>query len=532
MISIAALHDLTSDTEIHASVVIVGSGFAGQEVARALVEKGIDTLILEAGGPNMDQSAGIAETAGSEKTSTNPKTMKFNKHLSPELRNNVQVQQFGGLSTLWSGKWKALEPCDFYNREDLGHAGWPIDYADIEPFYRGVAKDFGLDIQRPSSYRNEEAKVSSDLKFPFHIEEKNPTRLNSSSLEVLDGPGNLDVLFNSFVVNITQSDDLGSVTTLQVKDKTGVMHNISAEHFVLAIGGIQIPRLLLASNKQSPNGVGNTNDLVGRYFMDHPKTKVGRFIPSGETVLPNGFHPDKTSDQFQQLSISLSNTVLEHDGLPNHNAYLWPVYGHSLNYPHDEMQSLKAEIKKRNVVAMFSSIFRMAMHPKKVGAVLQNILKKGPLPISHYSLMMYLEQLPNPESRVLLVDTQDQNGVPRAQVKQQFLPSEERLLWRFVEKLGRVIQEAGLGKIEIENVKPTLDEFSGANHFMGTTRMSTDPDGGVVDANCTVWGIDNLHIASASVFPTGGNANPTLSLVALSRRLGHHLAELCSVQEN
>jgi choline dehydrogenase-like flavoprotein len=60
-------------------------------------------------------------------------------------------------------------------------------------------------------------------------------------------------------------------------------------------------------------------------------------------------------------------------------------------------------------------------------------------------------------------------------------------------------------------------------HYIGTTRMADDPRRGVVDADCRVHGILNLFVAGSSVFPTGGTANPTLTIVALALRLSDHL---------
>ena len=64
------------------------------------------------------------------------------------------------------------------------------------------------------------------------------------------------------------------------------------------------------------------------------------------------------------------------------------------------------------------------------------------------------------------------------------------------------------------------------SHHMGTTRISDDPVQGVVDANCRVHGVSNLFVAGSSVFPTGGTAPPTLTIVALALRLADHLREL------
>jgi len=58
---------------------------------------------------------------------------------------------------------------------------------------------------------------------------------------------------------------------------------------------------------------------------------------------------------------------------------------------------------------------------------------------------------------------------------------------------------------------------------MGGTRMHGDPRQGVVDADARVHGIANLYVAGSSLFPTGGAANPTFTLVALALRLADHL---------
>ncbi|MBG1269424.1 GMC family oxidoreductase [Nostoc sp. WHI] len=86
---------------------------------------------------------------------------------------------------------------------------------------------------------------------------------------------------------------------------------------------------------------------------------------------------------------------------------------------------------------------------------------------------------------------------------------------------------AGLGKLQIELDGDRPVASLSTHHNMGTTRMLHDPKQGVVDANCQVHGISNLFITGSSVFPTGGYANPTLTIVALAIRLADHLkAEL------
>jgi choline dehydrogenase-like flavoprotein len=74
----------------------------------------------------------------------------------------------------------------------------------------------------------------------------------------------------------------------------------------------------------------------------------------------------------------------------------------------------------------------------------------------------------------------------------------------------------------------SFPELWGGHHHMGTTRMHDDPRFGVVDRECRVHSLENLFVAGSSVFPTGGYANPTLTLLALALRLGDRLTRMPS----
>src|SRR6266542_3883717 len=138
------------------------------------------------------------------------------------------------------------------------------------------------------------------------------------------------------------------------------------------------------------------------------------------------------------------------------------------------------------------------------------------------------EQSPNPSSRVTLSAQRDALGMPRAVLDWRMTDLEKRSFQRFYDVLGREFGRSGLGRVQILDWLRSGDPgwpktLSGGWHHMGTTRMHPDPRSGVVDANCRVHGLGNLSIAGASVFPTGGAVNPTLTLVALSLRLSDHL---------
>jgi choline dehydrogenase-like flavoprotein len=169
--------------------------------------------------------------------------------------------------------------------------------------------------------------------------------------------------------------------------------------------------------------------------------------------------------------------------------------------------------------------------------------RKGPPPIAiaaaalgrpisgpprYFHLTTRQEQAPNPDSRVTLSTEKDALGLPRARLDWQLTELDKRTMRTFYQVLGREMGRTGTGRVQIRDWLLSDDRtwpsfVSGGWHHMGTTRMSGDPKQGVVDANSRVHGLANLYIGGASVFPTAGAVNPTLTLVAMSLRLADHL---------
>jgi hypothetical protein len=135
------------------------------------------------------------------------------------------------------------------------------------------------------------------------------------------------------------------------------------------------------------------------------------------------------------------------------------------------------------------------------------------------------EQTPNPDSRVTLSNRVDRTGLRLPVLDWRLNGRDIGSARRSAELLGDELAAAGLGEfVPARNQRDgRLPVITGGWHHMGTTRMSVLASEGVVDSNCGVHGVKNLFIAGSSVFPTGGFANPTLSLVALAIRLAHHL---------
>jgi GMC oxidoreductase len=149
-----------------------------------------------------------------------------------------------------------------------------------------------------------------------------------------------------------------------------------------------------------------------------------------------------------------------------------------------------------------------------------------------YELYTRIEQAPNPNSRVTLDTEKDSLGMPRATLHWELTPLEKTSIRKIYELIGEQMGKSGLGRVQLmDYLKDAHDyswpEFAGAGwHHMGTTRMSDDPKNGVVDANCTVHGIENLHIAGSSCYATAAAPNPTLTVIALTLLMSDHVKTL------
>jgi choline dehydrogenase-like flavoprotein len=149
---------------------------------------------------------------------------------------------------------------------------------------------------------------------------------------------------------------------------------------------------------------------------------------------------------------------------------------------------------------------------------------------SHVELVGYFEQAPNPESRITLSDDTDALGQRKVQVDWRLTPLDHHTYRTTATLFGSELARSCNGRFELADWLADEDgskpEIHGTAHHIGTTRMSDDPSMGVVDRDCRVHGMDNLHIAGSSVFPTGGWAFPTFTIVALSLRLADELRAL------
>ena len=353
------------------------------------------------------------------------------------------------------------------------------------------------------------------------------------------------VVTNAIAVEVTSAEgsDDGLATT-SVRVQGGHPFTIRSRVVVLAAGAIENARLLLNSTAECPTGLGNGLDNVGRFFMDHPRVSLGHgsFSSDSSTPVMDLYEPHIAGGQLLHGKLKLSENVLRREELLNGNAQILPHYL--------SISQLKGVRSARIVADTIRRRQGLARLPRHL-----SIATRHAIPMARYSLIVrYLnrpevpgsrsdkwtgvvarsfilnyqpEQAPNRGNRVTLGQRRDPLGYRIARLHWQW--SEIDLLSiRHVQQIfASELRASGLHLL----MKAEDDIISGAetaHHHLGTTRMHDHPAHGVVDRDCRLHGVSTVYVAGGSVFPTGGYANPTLTVVALAIRLADELKRAIS----
>jgi choline dehydrogenase-like flavoprotein len=271
---------------------------------------------------------------------------------------------------------------------------------------------------------------------------------------------------------------------------------------------------MLASDDVQPSVIGNGEDLVGRFFMEHPIVWEVPTLFLGR-LTDVAFFGVCTADFTSEAHRWRGHFVLDPDTRRAHG--LLGAYG-ALSVP--GLQGLGA---------MSASADPASVAP--VAGVAGTLSDRGDLTEMFGHVSLVLEQAPNPDSRISIDKTQiDATGLPLLQLEWRFTDDDRRSLQSTLDLLAAAF---GVGHVARLRTVPLDDEtflesVGPASHHLGGTRMADSPRNGVVDADCKVHGVTGLWVTGGAVFPTAGFANPTLTIVALALRLADHLAGLRS----
>ena len=512
---------------LEGGVCIVGAGAAGISLARELARRGVSIILVESGGFSYDpatQDLGRGETAG---------------HPYFPL-DACRLRYFGGTTNHWVGWCRPLDPVDFEAKEWAPGTGWPLRPADLEDYYRGAsdvceltsldyrAETWAAGLDRPL------LPLSPDRIATTLFQLSPPTRFGARYRDDVIQSNRIRTLLYSNVVEIHPHQDLRFVERLRVRTLQGNEFSVVARHYVLATGGIENARLLLASRSVATDGLGNAYGWVGRTFMEHPHLVSGLFLPSNPDLDVSFYRVFKREGARANGALVFPASRLREEGMLNVSVTLEDVPRQAERYVEAELSTAFESFRALGRSARRGEVPEdFVRHLWNVVSDIDDVAWAGygrllpPIESGWmYKLFVRSEQEPNPDSRITLIDELDPLGVPRTRLDWRLTDLDLHTIRRAQTLLALEVGRAGLGRVFIppaEGESTWADAIFGGYHHMGTTRMDPDLTRGVVDRDCRVHGIENLWIAGSSVFPSGGYANPTLTLIALALRLGDHL---------
>ncbi len=486
---------------------VIGSGPAGLTLARRLAAAGQRVALMEAGG--LDWSPESQDAYAGESTG----------HPYYPL-DEARLRFFGGTSYHWNGLCRAFEPGDFAARPQNPLSGWPIGPADLDPFATEAAEILELaPIPRPDLPAPEQEapyRLATYYRSP-------PVRFGEKYLAEITASERIALCLHANLVDLRLDAAHQRVTEARFRsyaaDDPGFA--VRARTYCLCTGGIENARLLLNFDSQVPGGLGNAHDQVGRCFSEHLDL-VGGF---GEVLIETR---DLDTDAF----------FIAHEAFLAEAGILPAV--------------LRITPRPRRRLALGTEIARTAQCGLPFGTQLARAVLGETARCDTGGLAEYwrsrdpeahpwgvvttnAEQHLNPESRVGLAETRDAFGLRRTRL--HWAPQEADLeaLRQHAQAFAGQLARSGTarmrlpGPLQAGTPVPTGPEaealFRGAWHHMCTTRMSDDPRHGVVDRDCRVHGLENLHLGGSSVFASGSFVNPTYTIVQLALRLGAHLGE-------
>lgn len=467
-------------------------------------------------------------------------------------------RQFGGASSVWGGRCLPFEPIDFVNRDWVNDSGWPLDYKELLPYYKKAAKltrigNFKFNVDDMS----EEiiSGMDSEYLISTAIERWSPpVNFAREYIKDLKSSNNLKVYINAHALMICTDFEGDIVSHVEVY-MNGKRFKIAASKFVLAAGGLENPRLLLTSSSlHHPHGMGNKYDNVGRYYMQHISGNYAVVYLKDINRIKYDYERDEQGvycrrrwrlTDYAQRELKLLNTIFFLDHPYGKEEYLASIFSGIV-----VAKSLMAIASQKSVKKALHKARELSPSLKKhsINLILKgwnqvpNIVKIGLKRINrrrlpsvlpykkskYWGIFFQAEQSPFRESRVTLTNQEkDDLGMPRLKVDFRYNPADIESVIRAHNLFISHFQKSGAGSAiySEEGFRNYLDKHVSGSHHIGTTRMASSELNGVVDLNSKVYGIKNLFIAGASVFPTGSHANPMLTIVAQSLRLANYIKE-------
>lgn len=521
-------NDFDHGATFESDICIIGAGAAGITIAREFLGTHYGVLLLESGG--------LQHETESQKLYDS-----YVVGLPHAGIHEGRFRLFGGSTTVWGGQSLRFSAFDLQERPWVPFSGWPIPYETLASYYPRA--DRVLRLGRHLEYEN--VLAGSGLVAPAF--DPNKLRMEFSQWSPqpnfgrafrreLNRAANISVLLHANVTAIVTNSGGTAVEQADFTTLSGKKGSVRARFFIICCGGIETARLLLASDRTQPCGVGNQYDIVGRYFHEHVFMRVGAILAQNRRQLQNYYESFfirglkyapiislKEQMQIEKHLLSIHGIIAFEAASDSSIVAIKKIYGALIR---------KTPPSAREMKLLMSIVLREPGELTRFGYRRCFQGRAGTPNAGLITMTAQSEMAPNPESRITLDQTRDSLGMRRVKLDWRLGELERRTISEFGRIVASEFERINLGTFERSQLRLLEDspewhrEAHDSFHHMGATRMNDNPRLGVVDSDCRVHGVTNLYIGSSSVFPTGGRTSPTLTIIALSLRIADRLKQL------
>ncbi len=512
------LHRAPLPADVTFDVCVVGAGAAGISLSLELVRQGRRVALLEGGGRGFElrsQALYAGESYG----------------LPYSGLYNGRSRVLGGTTTQWGGQALEIDAHVFEKRPGAASAAWPFPKSELADAYRRAARIEGLadalaDGEAIWTERGfGPADFGPDLATDFSrwcpvtdFAQLHRTRLASDPL--------LFLLLHANVCELLLRPDGSAVRSVRVRTFSGHDVELSARHYVLAMGGIEVCRLLLQPPRNGGIYPWQSTARVGRHFQDHITCHIA-------TLDPGALSPARYFDYFAlnglkyQPKLKLRPTAQARlETLDVGGTFVPTQSGIDDVFQAYETYRMWRTRQWRTLTG--PRLFNLARH---VPALLWHryprfrLARATSLP---WRFCVQCEQTPQSSGQIRLTNDRDRLGMLRVGVDWRTGDQELHSIRAFLRVVRESFRACGHGDVVpdpgVEDDDDALTAaFTESYHHIGGTRMATSENDGVVDPNLRIFSVENAYVCSSSVFPSAGFVNPTHTVIALAVRLAEHL---------
>jgi choline dehydrogenase-like flavoprotein len=539
---------IEENARLDCDLCIVGAGAAGIAIALQFLRADLRVILLESGGIEPDRATQALYQAELADPAMHSPGDKYRE------------RRFGGSTTIWGGRCMPFDRLDFEGRPWVTGQTWPIGYDDVAPYYPAAnalceagAYDYDARTAVPGGMRPmlrgfTPAHFTTDGIERFSC----PTNFADRYQHRLAASQNVRVLLQANVTELLCGDDGERIEQVPVRTLRQRGFSVTARQVVLATGGLEVPRLLLASRRTQAAGLGNLYDQVGRSYMCHIAGTLGDLqldlprdaVAHGYEIAEDGAYVRRRlamkPDVQQDLGIASSIARLHFPTIVDPAHGCAPLSALYLAKPFISYEYAKrlAEDTPPSAARWLRHVGNVARDPVGLASFMLHWVRRRTLSArkfpsvivrtrhNRFTLDYHAEQTPNPDSRVSLSKEVDVLGMPKLRIDWRHSALDVHTARETLRVLRDDIAAWGHGVLAYDPARIEQDILRyGAygGHHIGTARMAASPLSGVVNADCRVHGTKNLYVAGSAVFATSSQANPTLTIVALALRLAAHL---------